>query len=330
MNMIQKVLHLISRRAQEMNPVVRRILFLFIVYGLFTIMNPKFAGGESILSIVQGIAFVGIAAVSLTILITAGEFDISIGAVAALSAVTTGLLATKYEKNIYFSILVGLLVGVLVGVLNGMVILYGKVPSFIGTIAMLFIAKSIATYISEAKSIYNIPELYPGFQVSLLQRNLSLIIFFLVLVIGEVVLTRTTLGVKIAAIGSNQEAAKTSGIKVRKIKFGLFVFTGFGAALAGIVALLHFNATVFTLGSGWELTAIAAIVLGGTSLFGGKGTIFGLLIGLFLMQTIASGMIAASIDPWWQTVITGAIVLVSLALEQIRKKESEKKSGAPE
>lgn len=325
MTMILKSLRSIGRIAQGINPVLRRILFLLVVYSLFTVMNPRFAGAESILSIVQGIAFVGIAAVSLTILITAGEFDISIGAVAALSAVTTGLLSTKYGKNIFLSIAIGLLVGIFVGTLNGIVILFGKVPSFIGTIAMLFIAKSIATYISEAKSIYNIPELYSGFQTSILQRNLSLILFFIVLVIGEFVLTKTTLGVKIAAIGSNQEAAKTSGIKVRKIKFGLFVCTGFGAALAGITALIHFNATVFTLGSGWELTAIAAIVLGGTSLFGGKGTIFGLLIGLFLMQTIASGMIAASIDPWWQTVITGAIVLVSLALEQIRKKENEKK-----
>lgn len=306
-----------------------RAAFLASVIAIFAFLNPAFINAASMLSVLQGLVFTGIAAVFLTILITSGEFDISIGANAALS----GTLAAQFvvggegiedNRSPWLGLLVGLLVGLVIGLVNAVVVLVGNVPSFIATIAMLFIAKSLATYLPGGKPISGYRESWEAqgidFRETFLLTNFSIIVFFLMIVVGHVLLKRTHFGVVVASIGSNKDAAQTSGVRVKGIKATLFALTGAGAGLAGAVSVLHFGSIYFALGSGWELTAIAAIVLGGTSLFGGKGSILGLLFGLALIQTVASGMVAVGIDPWWQTVITGGIVLATLALEQLRRR----------
>lgn len=308
------------RSSAQLSPFVKRVIFVAVVFAIFAGLNPAFANYASILSIIQGIAFVGIASVFLVLLITAGEFDISIGATAALSALTPAILVTKQGYNIPTALLITLGVGASVGLLNGLIVIYGKVPSFIATIAMLFMCKSLATYISEGKGISDFPDLYDGFKQTLFGQYFSILVFIAFIFVGEFILNRTNFGKVIAAVGSNPEAARTAGINANRVKLILFVATGCGAALAGFLSLVHFNSAWFTLGSGWELLAIAGLVIGGTSLFGGRGTVIGLFLGLLLMQVVASGMVASRIDPWWQTVITGVIVLVSLSVDMKRKK----------
>lgn len=306
-----------------------RIAFLIAVVGIFALQNPAFINGASILSVIQGMVFVGIAAVFLTILITSGEFDISVGANAALA----GTLAAQYvvggegvadDRSPWSGLLIGIAVGTVIGLINAFVVLVGNVPSFIATIAMLFIAKSLATYIPDGKPIPGYRDSWEAaginFRESFFLKNFSIIVLILMIIIGHVILKRTHFGVVVSSIGSNKEAARTSGTQVKRVKTILFALTGAGAGLAGAISVLHFGSIYFSLGQGWELTAIAAIVLGGTSLFGGKGSVIGLLFGLALMQTIASGMVAVGIDPWWQTVITGGIVLATLVVEQLRRK----------
>jgi ribose/xylose/arabinose/galactoside ABC-type transport system permease subunit len=308
-----------------------RAAFLILIIALFAIQNPAFINGASILSVVQGMVFVGIAAVFLTILITSGEFDISVGANAALA----GTLAAQFvvggegvadDRSPWAGLLIGVFVGLVIGLINAFIVLVGNVPSFIATIAMLFIAKSLATYIPGGKPIPGYRDSWEAdgivFRESFFLSNFSIIVFILMIVVGHVILKRTHFGVVVSSIGSNKEAARTSGTQVKRVKTILFALTGAGAGLAGAVSVFHFGSIYFSLGQGWELTAIAAIVLGGTSLFGGRGSIIGLLFGLALMQTIASGMVAVGIDPWWQTVITGAIVLATLVVEQLRRKVS--------
>lgn len=318
-----------------------RILFLAVVIGFFGSQNSAFLSSASFRAILQGLVFTGIAAVFLTILITSGEFDISIGANAALSGTVaayfvvrgdhepwngtrTTYLPDGQHQSPFLGLLVGILVGIAIGLINALVVLVGKVPSFIATIGMLFIAKSLATYFPDGKPVSGYLDharaTNPGFYQSFFIQNFSIIVFLILLVIGHFILKRMNFGRVVAAIGSNQEAARTSGVQVTKIKALLFVLTGAGAGLAGAVSVFHFGSIYFSLGSGWELTAIAAIVLGGTSLFGGRGTVIGLFFGLFLMQAIANGMVAVGIDPWWQTVITGAIVLTTLVIERVREK----------
>lgn len=302
---------------------------LVAVIGLFAFLNPAFVNSASLLSVLQGLVFVGIASVFLTILITSGEFDISIGANAALSGTLAALFVVAGEgieddRSPWLGLLVATLVGLAIGLINALVVLVGNVPSFIATIAMLFIARSLATFIPGGKPVpdYRASWAAEGivFRDSFFLANFSIIVFIVMIVVGHIILKRTHFGVVVASIGSNPETARTSGAPVKSIKTLLFALTGAGAGLAGGVSVLHFGSIYFALGSGWELTAIAAIVLGGTSLFGGKGTILGLLFGLALMQSILSGMVAVGIDPWWQTVITGGIVLAVLVAEQLRKK----------
>jgi ribose transport system permease protein len=304
----------------NLSPFVKRLIFVAVIFVIFAGLNPAFANYASILSIVQGITFVGIASIFLVLLITSGEFDISIGATAALSALTSAILVTKQGYSMPIAFLISLVAGTLVGLINGIVVIYGKVPSFIATIAMLFMCKSLATYISEGKGIADFPDLYEGFKQSLFGQYFSIFLFIVMIIVGEFILNRTNFGKVIAAVGSNPEAARTAGINTNRVKLLLFMATGCGAALAGFLSLLHFSSAWFTLGSGWELLAIAGMVIGGTSLFGGRGTVTGLFLGLLLMQVVASGMVASHIDPWWQTVITGVIVLVSLSVDMKRKK----------
>lgn len=317
--------------SEDFRASLLRVVFLIVVVGFFAVQNPAFVNGASILSVIQGMVFVGIAAVFLTLLITSGEFDISVGANAALA----GTIAAQYvvagegvedDRSPWTGLLIGAVVGTIIGLINALIVLVGNVPSFIATIAMLFIAKSLATYLPGGKPIPGYRDSWEaegiGFRDSFFLSNFSIITLTLIIILGHIVLKRTHFGVVIASIGSNKEAARTSGTQVKRVKTILFALTGAGAGLAGSVSVFHFGSIYFSLGQGWELTAIAAIVLGGTSLFGGKGSVLGLLFGLALMQTIASGMVAVGIDPWWQTVVTGGIVLATLVVEQLRRKVS--------
>ncbi|MEI9907802.1 MAG: ABC transporter permease [Actinomycetota bacterium] len=304
----------------KLSPLIKRLIFVLAIFGIFVLLKPSFASYDSVLAIVQGIVFVGISSVFLTLLITAGEFDISIGATSCLAAIVTGLLVTNQHMNLWLAILIGLFTGAIVGAINAVVVLYGNVPSFIASISMLFIARSVATYFSQAEAIENFPGLWHGFKESWIGQYFSIIVLIVLIIVGEIILNHTNFGKVVASIGSNKEAARIAGVNVIKTKFLLFIMCGVGAALSGVVAVIHFSSARNTLGSGWELYAIAGLVIGGTSLFGGRGTVIGLFIGLMLMQTIASGLVVANIDPWWQTVITGVIVLVSLGVDKKRKK----------
>jgi len=211
------------KSSTHLSPFVKRVIFVAVVFAIFAGLNPAFANYASILSIIQGIAFVGIASVFLVLLITAGEFDISIGATAALSALTPAILVTKQGYNIPTALLITLGVGASVGLLNGLVVIYGKVPSFIATIAMLFMCKSLATYISEGKGISDFPDLYDGFKETLFGQYFSILVFIAFIFVGEFILNRTNFGKVIAAVGSNPEAARTAGINANRVKLTLFV-----------------------------------------------------------------------------------------------------------
>lgn len=301
-------------------PLAKRVIFVLLVFGIFTFLKPEFATYASILSIVQGIVFVGLSSTFLTLLIAAGEFDISIGATTALSAIVGGMLATHLHVNMFLCFCASIAVGVVVGLINAIVVLYGNVPSFIATIAMLFIARSLADFISQSEPILNFPQPWHGFKDSFIGHYFSIFILVILVIFAEILLNHTNFGKVAASIGSNKEAARIAGINVNRVKMILFVLTGVGAALSGYVANIYFSSSRTSLGSGWELLAIAGLVIGGNSLFGGRGTVLGLVLGILLMQIVATGMVISNINQWWQTVITGVVVLISLGVDKKRKK----------
>ena len=302
-------------------PESKRLLVLLLIIGFFGFLNNAFISGDSFLAIFQAMAFVGIVAIGQTLLIVAGEFDLSVGSVAALADVSAALLMVKAGIDPILAMAIGLGIGALIGVCNGILVLRVGVPSFIATIGMLFIARGLTVWITGAKPIYPLPPVIDQLgDINLFGLSASLVIMLLLVVVGTFVLDRMTFGRLIRATGGNPEAARIAGVKTVRTKFMLFVLVGLLAGLSGVLSLVHFGAGTHLMGQGWELSAIAAVVVGGTSLFGGSGTVIGTFLGLIILQSISNGMVAAQIDPWWQTITIGLIMLLSVSVDVTRRR----------
>jgi ribose transport system permease protein len=292
------------------------------VVGFFGFLNNAFISGDSFLAIFQAMAFVGIVAIGQTLLIVAGEFDLSVGSVAALADVSAALLMVQAGVDPIVAMLVGLGVGAFVGVCNGILVLRVGVPSFIATIGMLFIARGLTVWITAAKPIYPLPPVIDQLgDINLFGLSASLVIMLLLVVVGTFVLDRMTFGRLIRATGGNPEAARIAGVKTVRTKFLLFVLVGLLAGLSGVLSLVHFVAGTHLMGQVWELAASAAVVVGGTSLFGGSGTVIGAGPGLIMLQSSSAGRVAAQIASWWQTITIGLIMLFSVTVDVTRRRK---------
>ena len=299
-------------------PELKRVLVLVAIIALFTYMNPAFLRLGSMAAIVQAMAFVGIVAVGQTLLIIAGEFDLSVGSTACLASIVAALLMTQGGLNPVVSMAIGIAVGGIVGLVNATLVLRARIPSFIATIAMLGIARGLAVWLCGAKPIHSLP--LTQFSEIDLVVSFSVVTLLVLIVAGHLLVGRTNFGRIICATGGNAEAARIAGVKTQRVKGILFVTSGLLAGLSGILAIIHFGSSTITTGSGWELSAVAAVVVGGTSLFGGGGTLIGTLIGLAILQTITSGLVVVHIDPWWQTVVIGVIMLASVSVDSLRRR----------
>jgi ribose transport system permease protein len=220
-------------------------------------------------------------------------------------------------------ILVGILTGGFAGLVNGSVIARMKIPPFIATLGMLNIAKGLALVISGLKPIYfnDTPEFNAMAMGSIgIPIPNAVLIMFAAAIVASVVLNRTVLGRYTFALGSNEEATRLSGVNVDKWKIAIYSLTGLFSGLAGVVIAARLNSAQPALGQGYELDAIAAAVIGGTSLSGGEGTILGTVIGAFIISTLTNGLRILSVPQEWQTVVTGAIVIVAVYLDIVRRR----------
>jgi ribose transport system permease protein len=299
-------------------PELKRLLVLVVIIAVFTFMNPAFLRTQSMVAIVQAMAFVGIVAVGQTLLIVAGEFDLSVGSTAALASIVVAVLMRDLNLDPALAMVAGLAVGGVVGLVNATVVLRLRIPSFIATIAMLGIARGLSVWISDAKAI-RVPGLawYSDVDKAV---SFSVVLLLVFVVVGQFLIVRTNFGRIMCATGGNPEAARIAGVKTLRIKGILFVTSGLLAGLSGILLNIHFGSTTIAVGAGWELSAVAAVVVGGTSLFGGGGTLIGTLIGLTILQTITSGIVVVHVDPWWQTILIGVIMLASVSIDTLRRR----------
>jgi ribose transport system permease protein len=297
---------------------MKRVLVLVVIVAVFGFMNPAFLRPASLYEIVQAMAFAGIVAVGQTMLIVAGEFDLSVGSTACLTSIVAALLMTQGNLDPVLSMVIGLAVGCLVGLINATLVLRARIPSFIATIAMLGMARGLATWLCGARPVHNLP-LTQFSQVDA-AVSFSVVLLIVFILIGHFVIGRTNFGRIICATGGNAEAARIAGVKTLRVKSILFVTSGLLAGISGILSIIHFGSSTITTGSGWELSAVAAVVVGGTSLFGGGGTMLGTFIGLAILQTITSGLVVVHIDPWWQTVVIGVIMLASVSVDSLRRR----------
>jgi ribose transport system permease protein len=287
------------------------VLFLFFSV---TLSSSGFLNPNNLLNIVRQTAIISVMAVAMTFVISAAEIDLSIGSLAGLSSVVTALAIQQFGT--VAGIVAGLLTGVIVGAINGFIVTGIGIPSFLVTLGMLSVAQGLAMWISAtapipiSDSVYN--NIFGSGQIGFLP---SLVIWTLVfLAVGHVVLRKTPYGRQVLATGGNMIAARFSGVNTRRIKFLVFLVSGTVAALAGMLYAGRLQSGRFEWGQGDELSVIAAVILGGTSLFGGAGSVVGSVVGSLLIGLINNGLVLMGLDVSQQLIVRGAIIILAVAL----------------
>ena len=302
---------------------------LLIMFTVFSLASPNFFQFSNIVGILLATSVNGILALGVTFVIITAGIDLSVGTVMTLAAVMTGVFITNLGLPIWLGVIGGMATGGLAGLTNGVVISKMRIPPFIATLGMLYIAKGLSLVISGLKPIYfsDTPvfnqlamgsvagKIIPGFDIP----N-AVIIFFGAAIIANIILTKTILGRYTFALGSNEEATRLSGVNVSAWKIAVYTLAGLFSGLAGVVIASRLNSAQPALGAGYELDAIAAVVIGGTSLSGGEGTILGTVIGAFVISVLTNGLRILSVPQEWQIVITGAIVILAVWADILRRR----------
>jgi ribose transport system permease protein len=288
-----------------------------VVFAAFalTLGDDGFLTGANLLNIVRQTAIIAVMAVAGTFVIGAAQIDLSVGSVAGLSSVVTALTLSA-TGNVLVGVPAGLGVGLAVGAVNGALVAYAGIPSFLVTLAMLGVAGGVAQWVSGFQPI---PILERGFTLLFGSGDLgpipSLLMWALVFVVaGAVVMHKTAFGRQVLAVGGNATAAAFSGVRVRRITFTVLVASAVVASIAGMLYAGRLQSGRFQWGTGDELSVIAAVVLGGTSLFGGTGRIVGSVVGALFVGLINNGLILAGLDASQQIIIQGVIIIVAVAL----------------
>ena len=315
---------------------------LIFVTALFAVLTPEFRQPSNLLNVLDQSVRIGIVAVGMTAIIITGGIDLSVGSIAALAP----FLAASYmashggpHANQLVLALLGLLITVLVGAVcgtvSGLTITRAYLPPFIATLGMMSIVRGLAYILSKGTGINEgIPAGYTITGQSLVSMGTghavasltwAVLVMLVVFVIGHLILTRSRVGRAIYAIGGNEQAARLSGLNVNGIKLGVYLVGGVLAALAGLVETASVGVAAPQAGSDLELDAIAAVVIGGTSLSGGRGNLAGTFAGVLLMRLIRNGLNLVNVDSNWQRVAIGAIIMVAVGFDEIQKRRLRSK-----
>jgi ribose transport system permease protein len=288
-------------------------VLLFLVF-VVTLSDDGFTNQTNLLNIARQSAIIAVMAVAMTFVISTAEIDLSVGSVAGLSAVVCAMVIER--SGLVAGVLAGLGIGVLVGSINGALTTVVGIPSFLVTLGMLGIAHGAAMWISDTApqpiGDETFTSIFGGGDVA----GIPALIFWMAIaaVLGHVVLRRTPFGRRVLATGGNEQAAAYSGIATKRIKFSVLLLSGVVAAIAGMLYAGRFESGRFEWGQGDELSVIAAAILGGTSLFGGKGSVIGAVTGALLMGLINNGLILMGLEYSQQQIVRGVIIILAVAL----------------
>ncbi|MEI9907805.1 MAG: ABC transporter permease [Actinomycetota bacterium] len=294
-------------------PELSLLLVLFIAIAFFSYFNSYFLSVGSFKVILVTILYTGVILIGEALLMIVGEIDLSVGAVASLGSVTTGLFMAKWGFPIVLSLILGVAVGACVGFVNGFVTVKIGIPAFITTLSMLFLARGLSYVFSGGDPVYPLPE-----GAGTLSRTeiwglpSSVWIFLVLFLIADLLLRHTVVGRKLYLIGGNQVAARLSGVKVKKIKILLFVLTGALSSFAGILLMSKLQRSDAITGLGWELNVIAAAAVGGILMTGGGGTLTGAFIGLVFLQVVLQGLTMLGFDAMLLDAISGSIMIAAV------------------
>jgi ribose/xylose/arabinose/galactoside ABC-type transport system permease subunit len=288
---------------------------------IFALLSPVFLSADNFVNIGRQTATVTIVAVGMTLIIGTGEIDLSVGSTLALASMLTALFLRDVSDNWILAALVGLLTGAVVGYVNGMLTTRAKIPSFLVTLGTLSVVGGLALTVTGTRAVVvTNPELFQFFGGQVFGIPSQILWTIVALAVGIYLLHLSSFGRKIHAVGGNVTAARYSGINTDKVKRTAFVLTGLLAGLAGVVLTAQAQAARPSFGSGIELDVIAAVILGGTSLFGGRGTMYGTLVGSLLIGALNNGLVLLGVAPTIQTMIKGAIIILAVAFGTMRRR----------
>jgi ribose transport system permease protein len=298
-------------------------LVLLVLF--FSLASPNFLTWSNVSGILLSTAVIGILALGTTFVIITAGIDLSIGTGMTLSAVMTGLLIVNFGLPVWAGVIGGILTGGLIGFINGFNVAILGLPPFIATLAMMMMAQGLSLILSGVRPIYfsnaapNFSEIAIGSVIPGLPN--AVLITALVALVAAFTLGKTILGRYTFAIGSNEEAVRLSGVDTRRWKILIYSFAGLFTGIAGVIIASRLDSAQPQIGVGYELQAIAAVIIGGTSLMGGRGTILGTVIGALIMSVVINGLRIMSIQTEWQNVVVGIVILLAVYADNLRNRQ---------
>ena len=320
----------------------RAFIALILVVVVFTLLVPGFLSPGNLVIMSKHVAINAILAIGMTFVILTGGIDLSVGSVVGMIAMIAGLLINEgiilpqlgiiIYPHTWMIVLIALAVGILMGSISGFIITRFNVAPFIATLGMLYVARGIAGLLNNGYTFPNLigrPEYgNTGFEIlgagNFLGVNYSIWFMAIFTLVAHIVTTRTPFGRHVYAIGGNERAAELSGVRISRTKIIVYSISGFCAALVGLIIASQLVAAHPATGLSFELTAIAAVVLGGTSLSGGRGSMGGTLIGAFVIGVLADGLVLMGVSSFWQNVIKGIVIVLAVIVDQVQARMQER------
>ena len=300
-------------------------LILLVLF--FSLVSENFLKGSNLITILLATCVNGILALGVTFVIITGGIDLSIGTVMTFTSVVCGVVTTKLGMPIWIGIIASLLTGALTGLITGVLVSKLSIPAFIATLGMMMVTKGLSLVLSGAAPVYFTNKGYEKIAMGNIIPSLNIpnavFIFLALALIASYILNKTILGRYNFAIGSNKEATRLSGVNVTKWETVIYILNGIFCAIAGIVMSSRLGSAQPALGQGYELEAIAAVVIGGASLSGGVGTILGTVIGAFIMSVLSNGLKTMAVPQEWQTVVIGAVVILAVFIDILRRRKQK-------
>lgn len=310
-----------SKKISESLTKLGPLLALLVLVLTVSIMNPNFLSPSNLLNLLRQVSANGFIAFGMTFVILTGGIDLSVGSTLALSsAFTASLIANQVNPAI--AVFVGLLSGFLLGAMNGLLIAKGKMAPFIATLATMTIYRGSTLVFTNGNPITGLGNsFFFSFigRVYLFGIPFPVVLMFLIFILLYILLHKTAFGRKTYAIGGNEKAAFIAGVKIDRIKVLIYALSGLMASISGMIITSRLNSAQPNAGQAYEMDAIAAVVLGGTSLSGGRGRIFGTLIGALIIGTLNNGLNLLGVSSFYQQIVKGIVIVIAVLLDRKRK-----------
>lgn len=318
-NSFSKFVKRFFRRAMFQFAELALVLFLLLFGLTATIINPNFISITNLINIMRGAVFIFIVGIGATFVLICGQIDLSVGSNLAFSGLI-GAYVMVSGVPISLAILIAIGSSLFIGLFNGFMVIRFKIPALIVTLGMMYIGRGLVLVLTKGATTSSLPESFLAIAQSEFFGIPVLIIYAIALgIIFHIILTYTKYGYHVRAVGGNSIAAKVSGINVNRIIFSVYLISGLLSGVAGVLLTSRLSVGTPNMGVGFEMYVIAAVIIGGCSLFGGMGSIVGAFLGSFLLSAMQNGMVLMKISPYWQNVVIGGVMIAAVGIDQYRR-----------